>query len=165
MKTIWVVVADEAIARILVWPETGNELVSVEELTDPAAHASGSDLRRDAYGRRSGSATHGASPGSPHRLRSSGNVTSSAGEGEQHQEADSFAHRVAQHLAEALQQKRYDELRIVAAPRFLGLLRKELDAHVSATVSDELSKDLIHADNAELTRRLFPEPAGGAPAA
>lgn len=55
----------------------------------------------------------------------------------------------------ALKQKRYDELRIVAAPRVLGRLRHEADAHVKATVVDELDKDLIHADNAELTERLF----------
>src|SRR5215217_4799589 len=48
MKTIWVVVADEAIARILCMPQKGGQLEPVEELTDPTAHASGSDLRRDA---------------------------------------------------------------------------------------------------------------------
>ena len=85
-------------------------------------------------------------------------MTSSAGEDEQHLEAQSFARRVADLLAEALRQKRFDELRIVAAPRFLGLLRKELDGHVKAAVADELSKDLIHESNADLMRRLFPPP-------
>jgi len=164
-RIVWVLVADEALARILQRPEVGNELEDVEALTDPSAHAKEGDLHRDASGRRAGSATHGARQNTPHRIRSSANVTASAGEDQQHLEAQTFARRVAQHLAEALQQKRFDELRIVAAPRFLGLLRKELDVHVSAAVSEEVSKDLIHADNAELTRRLFPEPAGGAPAA
>ena len=164
-RIVWVLVADEALARILQRAEVGHELEDVEALTDPTAHDKEGDLHRDAFGRRSGSATHGARQNTPHRIRGTASVTSSAGEDQQHLEAQTFARRVAQHLAEALQQKRFDELRIVAAPRFLGLLRKELDAHVSATVSEELSKDLIHADNAELTRRLFPEPAGGAPAA
>ena len=153
-KTRWVLVADEAIARILQWPEVGDELESVEELTDPAAHARERNLQRDATGRRSGSATHSASPSSPHRLRSSANLTASAGEEQQHLEASSFARRVAQHLGEALRQKRFAELCIVAAPRFLGHLRQELDAHVGATVTQTLNKDLVHARNDELSERL-----------
>jgi protein required for attachment to host cells len=161
MKTIWVVVADEAIARILQWPEVGNELEPVEELTDPAAHADASDLRRDAYGRRAGSATHGSRQNTPHRLRGPANVTSSAGEAEKHLEADTFARQVAARLTEAHQQKRYDELRIVAAPRFLGTLRKVLGTEVARTVTEEINKDLIHMSNADITQRLFPEKTGG----
>jgi protein required for attachment to host cells len=154
-KTVWVVVADEAIARILQWPEYGDELQSVEELTDPAAHAKEGDLQRDSTGRRAGPAAQGARQNSPHRLRSSASLTASAGQDQQHLEAQTFARRLAQHLAEAQRGKRFDELRIVAAPRFLGHLRKELDAHVSAAVTDELNKDLVHASNSELTKRLF----------
>ena len=58
-----------------------------------------------------------------------------------------------------MRQKKFDELRIVAAPRFLGHLRKELDPHVSAAVTEEINKDLVHYGNGELTRRLFPQPA------
>ena len=142
-KTVWVLVADEALARILRRSETG-------------------DFQRDASGRRAGVAPQGSRQGSPqHRLRGTSSVTASAGEEEQHLEAQGFARRVAQHLADAWRQKRFDELRIVAAPRFLGQLRKELDAHVSAVVSDELNKDLIHEGNGEITRRLF----GGGPGA
>ena len=147
MKTTWVVVADEAIARILRW--SGKKLEPVEELTDPAAHASGSELRRDAYGRRSGSPA-------PQQERGQGNATASAGQSAQHLEAEEFARRVAERLAQGLQQKGYDELRIVAAPRFLGLLRKALGNEVAATVTDEVDKDLVHMDNADIAQRLFP---------
>ena len=62
-----------------------------------------------------------------------------------------------------MREKRFDELRIVAAPRFLGHLRNELDPHVTAVVSGELNKDLIHEGNGEITRRLFAAPpAAGA---
>jgi protein required for attachment to host cells/predicted transcriptional regulator len=161
-KTIWVLVADEAIARILRWPEQGDTLESVEELTDPAAHAKEGDFNRDAQGRRAGVAPHGSRQNTPHRLRGTSSVTASAGEEDRHLEAQGFARRVAERLAEALRAKRFDELRIVAAPRFLGHLRKELDSHVEATVSQQINKDLVHAENSELTRRLFPERAGDA---
>jgi len=111
-KTIWVVVADEAIARILEWPRRGSELVPVEELTDPAAHAKGTDVLTDA---------------------------------------------VAQRLDERLRQQRFDGLRIAAAPRFLGLLRKHLSPQVNAVVQEETDKDLIHASNEELSERLMSE--------
>jgi len=158
-RTVWVLVADEALARILRRPEEGGDLEDVEALTDPAVHAKEGDFQRDASGRRAGVAPQGSPQ---HRLRGTASVTASAGDEEQHLEAQAFARRVAQHLAGAWRQKRFDELRIVAAPRFLGQLRKELDAHVSAVVSDELDKDLIHEGNGEITRRLFGGGGGAA---
>jgi protein required for attachment to host cells len=161
MKKIWVVVADEAIARILEWPEVGDELESVEEITDPLAHARSGDLRRDALGRRAGSANQGSRQNTPqHRLRSGSSATASAGEDEQHLEAGEFAKRVAAHLAEALQQKRYNDLRVVAAPRFLGLLRKALRPEVSAAVTQEVDKDFVHFQNSDITARLFGDQQG-----
>lgn len=146
--TIWVVVADEAIARILERTEDGDELEPVEELTDPAAHAKGQDLRRDAVGRRAASASGG--------LATQGNATASAGADERHLEADGFARRVAAHLETALHQGRYDELRLVAAPRFLGLLRKQLHPEVTKRVRESLDKDLVHMVNSDITARVFP---------
>ena len=155
-KTVWVLVADEALARILRWPEEGDELEDVEAITDPAAHAREGDFQRDAAGRRAGSAPQGSRQGTPQqRLRSSASVTASAGEDDLHLEGQSFARRVAAHLAEALRQKRFDELRIVAAPRFLGLLRAELEPAVKAVVREELDKDLVHASDDDIAKRLL----------
>lgn len=156
MKTIWVVVADEAIARILRWPGAGHELQPVEELTDPAAHAKGSELRDDAFGRRAGPAGIAGGSGSGRGRSGPSTATSDAGLDEQHLEAEAFAGRVAQHLAEALQQARFDELQVVAAPRFLGLLRKAFAKTLARAVTVELDKDLIHSSNRDLTERLFP---------
>ena len=154
-KTVWVLVADEALARILRWPGQG-ELVDVEAITDPAAHVKEGDFDRDGAGGRAGSAPQGSRQNTQqHRLRGMASLTASAGEEQTHLEGQAFARRVASHLAEALRQKRFDQLRIVAAPRFLGYLRKELDPQVRATVADELSKDLIHEGNAKLSKRLF----------
>lgn len=155
MKHIWVVVADEAIARILQWPEVGDELLPVEELTDPDAHARGRDLRDDAEGRRTTSGTGGVG-GDGRRLRGPSSVTASAGPDEQHHEAQAFARRVAQHLGEALQQQRYGVLHLVAAPRFLGLLRQLLPPAVQAVLASSLDKQLVHDTARALTARLFP---------
>jgi len=141
--TTWVVVADEAIARVLERSEDGEVLEPVEELTDAAAHAKGEDLRRDAVGRR-------ASPDGR------GRATTSAGEDPRHQEAQLFARRVAAYLSAALHKRRFDDLRLVAAPRFLGLLRSSLDAEVRRCVRVELDKDLVHLVDSEIEARLFP---------
>ena len=145
---LWVLLADEGRARILELREEGADLQEVEELTDAAAHADNADLRRDAYGRRAGSGTNLASSN-----------TESAGEEKLDHEADLFARRVAERLMQAHRQQRYSQLRIAAAPRFLGRLRKHLDAEVMQVLVDELDKDLLQLDRRELTQRLFPNQA------
>lgn len=151
-RPLWVLVADENRARILSWPGRGHDLEPVEELTDAAARADRADLRRDAYGRRSG--------GDP---RMGGNVTSSASDDELHLEAAGFARRVAQWLADAHQKGRFDALRIVAAPRFLGFLRKALSPQVAQLVTEDTPQDLVKLNQRELTVRLFSAEAAAGP--
>lgn len=136
MKTVWVLVADEAMARILEQPPEGGDLLPVQELTDPDAHARESEMHRSPHGRRGTQATV------------------SAGDSERHQHAQVFAGRVADYLAECLRQKRYDLLHIVAAPRMLGYLRKALSPQVAEAVGITQDKDLVQHSNAELSRRL-----------
>ena len=156
--TGWVVVADEAIARILTTTDVPGALDPVEALTDPAAHVKEGDLHVNDAGRRGGRVSREGGHGGPRSGAGSTSVTASAGPENRHLEARAFARRVAQHLATALQQKRYETLRIVAAPRFLGHLRQELDAAVRAVVRDELAKDLIHVSDDEIAKRLLEAP-------
>jgi protein required for attachment to host cells len=153
--TTWVVVADEKTARFLELPGQGL-LHEVETLRDDAPNREAA-LRDDAHGRRAPSIAGGAG-GAP--ALGTGTVTASAGESELHLEAERFARHVAATLTERRQQKRFAQLRIVAAPRFLGLIRAQLDAAVADTLVDDLSKDLTHLNTTELTRRLFPEREG-----
>lgn len=147
MKTTWILVADEAIARILEKPRKGNELKPVEELTDPDAHAREGELHNGPHGRRNG-AGGGGNP----------QATVSAGDSERHHHAQIFAARIAQRLLECLREKRFEDIHIVAAPRLLGYLRNEFHKELSNAVVDTLDKDLIHESNADLMRRLFPSP-------
>lgn len=149
MKPTWIVVADEGRARILAQAQRGEELQELHELTDAAAHADEADLRRDAHGRRAHGGTGQVS-----------SVTTSAGADKLELEAELFADRVAQYLAQALQQQRYGVLHIAAAPRFLGRLRQHLSPQVQQVVAQELDKDLLQLDRRELAQRFFgTEPA------
>ncbi|HLL09893.1 MAG TPA: host attachment protein, partial [Rubrivivax sp.] len=143
-----VLVADEAITKLMLQTKPGAELVEMQALADPLAHARESDHHRDAHGRRHG----GDGPGA----RNGGNATTSAGESDRHVQAGRFAKTVAAELTQALREKRFERLHLVAAPKFLGLLRQELGKEVAAVVEDEKAKDLIHLDAAALTAHLFP---------
>ena len=152
MDATWVVLADEGRARILELRERGADLEEVEELTQASAHAHSRDLNYDQHGRRAGGGGLIA-----------GNATVSAGESDRDKEAELFARRLSERLTEALREKRYTVLRIAAAPRFLGRLRKQLDADVIASLVDEQAKDLLQLDRRSLTQQLFGTAAGPAP--
>jgi protein required for attachment to host cells len=148
MKKVWILVADEAIARILEQPQQGGgDLVSVEELTDPDAHAREAEMRHDAYGRRASGT--GASQ-----------VTVSASDSERHQHAQLFAARIIEQLAQRRREQRFDTLHIVAAPRLLGYLRKALTPELAPLVVSTQDKDVVQESNADLTRRFAPLLAG-----
>jgi protein required for attachment to host cells len=152
----WIVLADAGRARILQARQPGRDLEEVEELTDAAAHAHDADFRHDATGRRAPADSHG---GAPSQQTMPGNATTSASEDKLELEADRFARRVAERLAQAHRQHRYERLCIAAAPKFLGRLRKVLPHEVSEVVVEEIDKDLLQLDKRELAQRF--NPAGG----
>ena len=149
MKKTWVVVGDEAIVRFLEKPEEGGDLVAVEELTDPDAHARESQMRHGPHGRRAGGPNGGG-----------GGPTVSAGDSERHQHAQVFATRVAERLAQHHRDRRFEAVHLIAAPRFLGCLRKAIDGNVAQAIASTLDKDLVQESHAELTKRVFGIPAG-----
>jgi protein required for attachment to host cells len=147
MKTTWVLAADESIARILERPQDGSELVPVEELTDPDAHAKESEFHSGPHGRRAG-------------VGGGTQAMVGASESELHQHSQAFASRIAQRLEQFHRERRYDELHVLAAPRLMGYLRKAFEPNLSAAVVNEIDKDLVKESNRELTRRLFPARSG-----
>ena len=142
-ETTWIVLADEGRARILSRDGDAEDLRELEVIEDPAAHAHNADFRHDAYGRRSPGAA--AQPSS---------AMSSAGEEKLDHEAELFARRLALRLTEAQREHRFAHLRIAAAPRFLGRLRKVLPREVCDLVDEEIDSDLLQLDARTLTQRF-----------
>ena len=68
-----------------------------------------------------------------------------------------FVKRVSDYLDKARNDHRYDRLHLVAAPKFLGQLRKELGKEVQKLVTSELPKDLSWLDARELEAKLLPK--------
>lgn len=162
MKSTWVLVADEAIVRVLRRPSNGGTLEPVHAMTDPDAHGRDADFRHDAVGRRTGGSSARFASGGQHGFAHGANATASAADTGQHQAAAVFAKQVADWLHAACLQHRFDELHVAAAPRFLGLLRKAFSKQVTERVVREIDKDWVQTDDTVLTERLFPAPAGSA---
>jgi protein required for attachment to host cells len=149
MPTTWIVSGDSSRARIL--QVTGrNRLAEIQDFLNPKGRADDRELITDAHPRFSG---HGG-VGKP-RSRSTGGPASDRQEtGAQEHEVELFAKQVDRFLYKARVERRFDRLFVLAPPKFLGLIRKNLDKEVEKTVRDEIDKDLSWFDAREIDRFL-----------
>ena len=67
---------------------------------------------------------------------------------------DKFATTVASRLAAAANQKRFEQIILVAPPATLATLRKQLDGKMHARVAAEIGKDLTNHPLPEIARLL-----------
>ena len=146
MATTWIIAADSSRARIL--QVTGRErLQEVLDLVNPKGRMNDRELITDAHPRFRGT----SGPGSDRQEMPA-----------VEHEVELFAKRVGDELEKARLEKRYDQLVLVAPPKFLGALRKELHKEVERLVADELPKDLSWF-NAREIERYFAKGSGRAP--
>jgi len=141
MTNIWIVVADEARAKILSTEKASGLPHAVDELISTEANMLNQELVSDKAGRSFDSAGQGRH-----------------GVGEKDDPKDQVAKRFAKEVGTYLDMKRqgglYTKLIIVAAPRFLGKLRKSLTDGVSELVSLEIDKDLTKLGPQEIREHL-----------
>jgi len=133
MANTWIVVADSAMARIFTYTEDGTGLEPVEELQHPASRAHERDLATDRPGRTFDSE-------GPGRHAKSESVSP-----KEHEELK-FSRELAQYIEKARTRNRFDGLVLVAAPSFLGELRKAMSDPALRLVQSELDKNLAHMD-------------------
>ena len=141
MATTWIVAADESRARVLQVARPEKRLEEIESMLNPEARLQDRDLQSDAEPR-----FHGRAGGGPASDREA--------QGAVEYSAQSFAREVGRYLEKARVEHRFDELVLVAPPKFLGALRKELHKEVEKLVADELPKDLSWLSARELERYL-----------
>jgi protein required for attachment to host cells len=146
MPTTWIVAADASRARILQVADR-ERLVEVEDLVNPEGRLHNREINTDAKGRFAG-------PDRP------GGHSSDDEERTVDYYNGIFAKRIADYLESARTQHRYDRLVLVAAPKVLGMMRKELGKEVEKLVMDELDKDLSWF-NAREIERYFAKASGG----
>jgi len=129
--TTWIIAADSSRARVLQVADREHKLLEV------------ADLQTDSEPRFNGRT------GGP----SSDRETTGAVE----HSVEVFAREIGQYLEKARNQHRFDRLHLVAPPKFLGALRKELGKEVEKLVAQEVPKDLSWFSTRELERYLDPK--------
>jgi len=142
MTTTWIIAADSSRARILQVTDRAHDLAEIEDLLNPEGRVHDRELISDAHARFSGHA--GGGPGSD---REETSATEHA--------TERFAKRVGNYLESARTAHRYDRLHLIAPPKFLGQLRKELGKEVQKLVAAELPKDLSSLNARDLQAQYF----------
>ena len=141
MGTIWVLVANQAEAEIYSMERLRGGLALIETLSHAAGRARVQDIISDSPGRvqdRIGPGRHSIEPDV----------------GIKAEETRRFAHQIANNLQMGLQHERFERLILVAAPAFLGVIRKELSARLAEAVIEEIPKDMVGGTASGRTVRL-----------
>jgi len=145
MPTTWIVAADASRARFLQVADR-ERLVEIEDLVNPEGRLQDRELTTD------------ANP----RLHGPGGMSAREEPSAVEHAVEMFSKRIGNYLEKARTDHRYDKLYLVAPPKFLGLIRKELGKEAEKLVSDDLSKDLSWF-NAREIERYFAKDSARAP--
>jgi protein required for attachment to host cells len=142
MPTTWIVAADSARARILEAERSEAPLREVRDMLNPEGRAKGREILTDAMGRynRRGD-------------RSFHNSVAPRQDPVEH-EVERFSKELGHYLDKARNEHLYDRLYLVAPPKFLGLLRRNLSKEVEKLVIDSIDEDLSHLDGPRLESHL-----------
>ena len=140
MAATWVVVADTSRARIFAAEKPASDLAEIDDLTHPEARLHEGDLISD----RPGSGKNHASG------------SFSMGESGTYKDADAarFAHDVCERVEAGRIQGEFHKLYVIAAPQFLGLLRKHQSSATRQMVAAEISKNLSASDPKSIRAHL-----------
>lgn len=158
MATTWIVAADEARARVLQVADREQRLLEIEQMLNPEGRLQEREMQTDADPRFNG---HGG-VGKPGTGATGGPPSDNQHQGAVEHSAKVFAREIGRYLEKARQQHRFDELVLVAPPKFLGALRHELGKEVEKLVADELPKDLSWFNAREL-QAYFAKESGRGP--
>lgn len=143
MPANWVVVADACRARIFETRALGRGLHEIEDFANPAGRAHSGELLTDAGGRSY------ASAGARH-----GNSVQPRTDPVEH-EVELFAKRLADRLEKARCEGLFEKLYVVAAPRFLGLLREKRSKEIDRMIEREIAKDMAQLDPAAIAAQIW----------
>jgi protein required for attachment to host cells len=147
-----IVVANQAEARFYDAAGPRSRLREVGWFVNPEARLHDRDLKSDRPGRVFTSAVSGSGR--------RGAVAHHATGGERQprkQVATVFARRVATELTAAKRNRQFDRLVLIAAPSFLGVLRKALPKSLQSDVAAEVAKDLQDPAEKEVREHIPPE--------
>lgn len=132
----WIVVANATRARIFEATASDSQMREIETLVHPESRQHEGDLISDHAGHVYNGTTGGHSIDRLHTTKQ--------------QEADEFARSLCDTLEHGRNAGRFHKLYLIAAPQFLGLMRKHMGKPLQGTVDHEFAKDLTMADEAQI---------------
>lgn len=144
MNTVWILLADQARARLFATDET-RDIREVEDVIHPEGEKHERELAQDSPGRAYDSRQQS------HRHAMETRMSP------KEQEAVYFAQYLTQHLDKAHKAGRFESLVLAAPPDFLGLLRDALTERLRQCVVLELNKHLTQIRQPDELRAYLPE--------
>ncbi len=138
-----IVVAHDAGARVFEHRGPRQDLIALEQIEFESGRRQDREIASDRPGR-----SHGGMGKGGHAYQSN--------HGPKDHATDGFAKQLATSLQHALHEHAYQELVLIAPPRFLGKLRDSLSAGVAGCVVASIDKDLPRASEQELGEYLKP---------
>jgi protein required for attachment to host cells len=140
MKLTWILIADSTRARIFTADTPSSPLEEIEDFSHNEGRLHDREMTSDL-------------PGKIKSAGAGGHTFEQPTDPKKH-EADTFAQRVVHYLEDAHNANRFEQLLIVAAPAFLGLLRSHLPEQIKKQVRFELDKDITMQSIAEIRQHL-----------
>ena len=139
MSKIWVVAADASRARIFSAEKPVDALCEIETLSNPENRLHEGDLVSDRGG---------------YAVGASGGHAYSTGNQAKEEAANRFAAEVCRHLEKGRNSHAFGKLYVMAAPHFLGLLRKHQSDALRGLIRDEIASDLTMQTPDRIRARL-----------
>lgn len=139
-KKTLIVVADRTRARLFSY-RRGSQLELAGELSSPDGRKRDQEIDTDRPGQvvsATGSAPHALVRHEPSHEHA----------------ASDFARKIARRIESARNQNQFEDLVLVAEPRFLGMLRSALDSVTAKHVRRAAGHDLAHISVRDLRRRM-----------
>ncbi len=138
---IWVVVADSSRARIFARVGKSAQLTEIDDLVHPESRSLSHDLSSDRPGRTFESRGHTRHAKQPKHTP--------------HENAlDDFAQDLARRLERGRKNREFQQLILVAGPRFLGRIHQHLSPATAALVKWELHKNLVRRSEKTIRAHL-----------
>jgi protein required for attachment to host cells len=139
MRTTWILAADRAKARLFAFDRDSDAIVELEDFVNPDSR--GREPPRDRPPRahdRQGASRHVIEPHTQPGAKADA----------------TFARELDSVLEQGRVDHRYEDLVLIAPPRFLGALNAALGSHVRAHVVAELPKGIAGADARDIVAQL-----------
>ncbi len=141
MHAYLVVVADSARARLFGRKQKFSALDEIETLTHPEARLRRQDLVSDR-------------PGTVHESRASGESQADPRTDPRDHEAELFAREISSRIKSLRIENKLKGIALISEPRFLGLMRKQLDSETRHLVQTEIGANLTREDTDTIARKL-----------